>query len=79
VIIKMTDEHTWSPKGWPVMACPTCGDEYTHLRTVKQYETDGEPGRLSVVLRFYCEQANHDFFYTFRQYKGTTQIEGIDS
>jgi len=29
------------------------------------------------VLRFYCERANHDFFFTFKQYAGQTEIIGV--
>ena len=56
-----------------LLRCPYCRDRYTHLRKVKQIDVEGEVG---VVLRFYCENANHDFFYTFRPYEGTTEIIG---
>ena len=66
-----------SLNGNPTLACPICGDEFTHLRTVKPFDTDGDIDRLSVVLRFYCERANHDFFFTFKQYAGQTEIIGV--
>lgn len=50
------------------MLCPICGNNYTHLDKVKEYD---QFGRLCVDLFFYCEDG-HEWVLEFNQHEGFT-------
>lgn len=58
---------------YPLLLCPTCSFEYTHLRSVKTGHQKEDQSRLDTTLYFDCENG-HDFFVTFHQYKGYTEV-----
>lgn len=53
------------------MLCPVCGNEYTHLYKVEEYEE--KDGRECVKLHFYCEGECY-FVIDFHQHEGMTFI-----
>lgn len=57
----------------PLLLCPACGFEYTHLRHVRSGQQKEDQSRFDVTLFFDCENG-HDFFVTFHQHKGYTEV-----
>lgn len=53
----------------PMLHCPVCDFEYTHLKNVSTGTSEGRP---DVDLTFECE-GGHRFTYSIRNHKGYTQ------
>lgn len=58
---------------YPLLLCPACGTEYTHLRGVNSSHQQHDRSRLDATLNFDCE-SGHEFWVTFHQHKGYTEV-----